>query len=152
MMAGKLEELEALQARQEAMLAGLQQEAMYPEIGGSVGDLERDALPAGTGDFSRVSSNEYNYKDPKAPGAATGRHAGPMAQELESIPGVVNEGPDGMKRVDTGRLSLANASATGENARELMQLRKRLDALSGATSEGKDPDDVLAAASGRGRR
>ncbi len=147
-MPGKLEELEALQSRQEAMLAGLQQEAMYPEMNDAVGDFERDALPAGVGDFSRVGSREYEYKDPSAPGAAPGRHAGPMAQELESIPGVVEEGDDGMKRVNTGRLSLANASATGENARELEQLRRRLDALSGATSEENDPDDVLRVAGG----
>lgn len=162
-----MSELEQLQRRQEEILAGMQTAAEYPEMVGSVGDFERDArvpgandrdgimttsdaLPASTGDFRNATTNRYQYKPEfqDAPGAAPGTHVGPMASDLKSIPGVVRPGPDGMDRVDTGRLSLANASATGENAREIDALRKRLDALSGATRG--NPDETLAAArSGR---
>jgi hypothetical protein len=146
----RLTELEQLQQRQEAILAGMQTQALYPEpTQPSVGDFERDARVPGVGDFSQATSNEYEYKDPTAPGAAPGRQAGPMAQELRGIPGVVKPGPDGLDRVDTDRLSLTNASQTGENVREIDNLRKRLDALHGATSMDKKADDVLAVAGGR---
>ena len=66
----------------------------------------------------------YEYTDPKAPGAAPGQHFGPMAQDLEKTPAgasvVVDQG--GRKGVDTGRLSLANASETA-------RLRAQVDAL-----------------------
>lgn len=70
----------------------------------------------------------YDYKDPSAPGADPGRHFGPMAQDLEKTPAgasvVVNQG--GKKGIDTGRLSLANASETA-------RLRAQVDALMGAS-------------------
>ena len=53
-----------------------------------------------------------------------------MAQELERIPGVVRPGADGFKRVDTGRLALATASATGDQERRLRQLEEDRDLLS----------------------
>jgi hypothetical protein len=62
-----------------------------------------------------------------------------MADELEGIPGVVAPGPDGMKRVDTGRLTMANASETGKLRREMDELRSTIAALEG------DPDATLAA-------
>ncbi len=81
-------------------------------------DLDRSNARA----LGEAGSYSYEYKDPGAPGAAPGRHAGPMAQELEGIPGVVGAGPDGLKRVDTGRLALATASATGDQERRLRRL------------------------------
>jgi hypothetical protein len=68
-----------------------------------------------------AGSYTYAYRNPDLPGAAPGRHAGPMAQQLERIPGVVTETPYG-KQVDTGRLSLATASATGDQERRLRAL------------------------------
>lgn len=159
----KMRQLAELQAREEAILAGLEEHAEYPELQRKESMLaELDAAKARGTDFGPaaqypdVGSHEYEYKEPNAPGAAPGRHAGPMAHELKSIPGVVNQGPDGFDRVDTGRLSLSNASATGELARadrdkqkQLDELTARLSALQEATG-GDDPDEALRAArSGR---
>lgn len=142
-----LADLDKLQARKEAILSGLRDlEAEYPELSSSVGDFERDAQSPSVGDFSKAGSYGYEYKDPGAAGAAEGDNVGPMASELKGIPGVVKPGPDGMDRVDTGRLSLANAGQTGENVRDIEKLRRRLDALQAATSgEGA----LSAAQSGR---
>ncbi len=83
--------------------------------------------------YRKPSSNGYEYKDPSAQGAAPGRQAGPMADELKGLPGVVSPGADGMDRVDTGRLTMTNAS-------EIANLRRELDALKGqgALSSGED--------------
>lgn len=89
-------------------------------------DLDRSNARA----LGEAGSYSYEYKNPNAPGAAPGRQAGPMAQELERIPGVVSPGADGLKRVDTGRLALATASATGDQERRLRQLEEDRLALS----------------------
>lgn len=89
-------------------------------------DLDRSNARA----LGEAGSYSYEYKNPNAPGAAAGRHAGPMAQELERIPGVVGTGPDGLKRVDPGRLALATASATGDQERRLRQLEDDYSSLS----------------------
>lgn len=60
-----------------------------------------------------ANAYRYKYKDPKVPGAAEGEHVGPMAQDLETTrigKTIVETGPDGRKRVDTGRLTLALGS------------------------------------------
>lgn len=65
----------------------------------------------------------YDYKDPSAPGAAPGRHFGPMAQDLErtgpAAASTVIDGPDGRKMVDTGRLALVNTAAISDLQRKL---------------------------------
>ena len=74
-------------------------------------------------DLRGAGSYSYQY----APGSGdSGSHVGPMAQELESLPGVVQTGPDGLERVDTGRLSLANAAATGDTQRRVDRLEQML--------------------------
>jgi hypothetical protein len=90
-------------------------------------DLDRSNARA----LGEAGSYSYEYKDPSAPGAARGRQAGPMAQELEGIPGVVQPGPDGLKRVDTGRLALATASATGDQERRLQDLEQKASPVGG---------------------
>lgn len=164
--------LQELQRRQQAILAGMQGEAQYPDVGAPQYDHDgivemSDAPPANVGDFSQAktspekarmmaeldqigrgpdfssaTTNRYQYKPEfkNAPGAGPGTYEGPMSDDLKSIPGVVEPGPDGMDRVNHGRLSMANASATGENAREIEQLRKRLAALEGGLSSS---DDIL---------
>lgn len=95
--------------------------------------------------FRRPRQYSYEYKDPTIQGAAPGTHVGPMAHELEDIPGVVSTGPDGLKRVDTGRLGLATASQTAKHRRELDELKQKVDAL----SDAGDAEGVLRAAAGR---
>lgn len=89
---------------------------------------DTNALDRAAG-YRGVGSYGYEYKDPNAPGAAPGKQSGPMAQELQSLPGVVQQGPDGMKRVDTGRLTLNNASAIGQHQRDIDQLKAQLAAI-----------------------
>lgn len=74
----------------------------------------------------------YEYIDPTMPGAASGTHFGPMAQELERSPSArsaVVDGDDGYKRVDTSRLSLILASTVGQEQRRGDDLTKRLRRL-----------------------
>lgn len=68
-------------------------------------------------DFSKAGSYSYEYKNPKADGAAPGRHSGPMAQELPKD--MLKRGDDGLLRVDIGRLALNLASAMGDVQRRL---------------------------------
>jgi hypothetical protein len=192
----KFQTLQELQRRQQALLAGMEGQAMYPDMGGEPQQYDHDgivetsdALPSNVGDFSQarespekqrrmaeldqaaarstvapkaddyrpVTSNEYEYKPEfqGSPGTLPGRHAGPMAQDLEHIPGIVEQGHDGMKRVRTDRLPLSNASAIGElsrsdesKAKEIESLKRRLAALEGGISGS--PDDALKSAqSGR---
>lgn len=100
---------------------------------------QADAAPraAGAPQFRDVGTYNYDYLDPSAQGAAPGPQRGPMADELRGLPGVVKPGPDGFDRVDPARLSLTNASATGELAREVEALRGEVAALGG------NPDAVL---------
>jgi len=75
---------------------------------------------------------EYSYKNPEQHGA--GRYVGPMAQDLEHLPGVVEQGPDGTKNINAPRLTLANTAAVSEQQRRLDELERRqqLQALGGA--------------------
>lgn len=57
-------------------------------------------------------------------------HAGPMAQDLERGPfgkALVKKGADGLRRVDTSRLSLVNHAALAGIRSELDELKKRLE-------------------------
>lgn len=87
--------------------------------------------------YRQPGSYSYEYKDPSMPGAAPGRHVGPMAHELRSIPGVVERTPNG-EAVNTGRLSLANASEVANQRRELDELRAQMAAL-GAEADAVHP-------------
>lgn len=74
----------------------------------------------------------YEYKQPERHGA--GRFYGPMAQDLERTPAgrsTVREAPDGTKMVDTSRLSLVNTAALNGQQKQIDELMRRLDALSG---------------------
>lgn len=83
----------------------------------------------GAPDLRGAPGSAYEYKDPSAPGAAPGEHIGPMAQDLEANPATahtVHTGPDGMKRVDTGRLALTNTSAISDQQRRMDDLEQRV--------------------------
>lgn len=83
---------------------------------------------------------EYSYKDPQRHGE--GRFVGPMAQDLEQLPGVVQETPGGGKAIDTSRLSLVNTAAVSEQQRRLDELERRqreLMLLNGGAQFGGAP-------------
>jgi hypothetical protein len=52
-----------------------------------------------------------------------------MAQDLEKSPvtrSTVETGPDGMKRVNTGRLALVNTAAIADQQRDIQQMKQIL--------------------------
>lgn len=110
----------------------------YAALGGtaSTSDVQPEAPDTASLDaaYRKPTSNGYEYKDPSAPGAAPGRQAGPMADELKGIPGVVAPGEDGMDRVNTPRLTMANTS-------EIANLRREMDALMGRVGSGESNTD-----------
>jgi len=74
----------------------------------------------------------FNYKDPERHGA--GRHIGVMAQDLEKSPAgrtVVEEGPDGMKRVNTPKLTMLNSAALAQYDDRIGELEKRIASMGG---------------------
>lgn len=89
---------------------------------------KQDIRPAGGATdqaYRGLSASSYEYRDPAAPGAAEGRHVGPMAHELAAHPataGSVTTGTDGRLAVDPGRLTLTNTA-------ELAQQRRDIDRL-----------------------
>jgi hypothetical protein len=88
---------------------------------------DSDALDA----FANAPGYSYEYKDPGAPGAAPGRHFGPMAQDLERTPAgasVVEEGPDGRKMVNAPRLTMLEASAISALTDKIQKLEARIGA------------------------
>jgi hypothetical protein len=82
-------------------------------------------------DLRPAQGYEYSYKNPAADGA--GRYVGPMAQDLEHLPGVVEQAPDGQKAINAPRLTLANTAALSEVQRKQDELERalRLQALGG---------------------
>lgn len=79
-------------------------------------------------DFRPARGYSYEYKDPSAPGAAHGRQVGPMAQDLQHIPGVVKRTPQGLA-VDGGRLTMANTAALSQTQRQNEALKAELASL-----------------------
>lgn len=82
-------------------------------------------------DLRPAQGYSYEYKNPKQPGAAPGRHVGPMAQDLlhTAAASTVLKSPDGL-RVNTDRLSLVNTAALSEQQKRLQELQSQFDALS----------------------
>lgn len=81
-----------------------------------------------------IKNYVYNYK-PEATQIDSNidpnqEHIGPMAQDIEQVnPACIKETPEGVKTVDTGRLSMMNAGAIGDLAREIQDLKARLAKL-----------------------
>jgi hypothetical protein len=78
-------------------------------------------------DMRPAKGYRYEYTDPAKYGE--GEHVGPMAQDLEKSPataGTVFTDPEGVKRIDTGRLSLANTSAISEQQRRQDDIAQQL--------------------------
>lgn len=71
----------------------------------------------------------YRYKEGVGEDPSV-EHAGPMAQDLERGPfgrALVKKGPDGLRRVDTSRLSLVNHAALAGMRSELDALKAQLE-------------------------
>lgn len=87
----------------------------------------------------RPVSYEYRPGIAGQPGAPPGRHTGVLAQDLERTPAgaaTVQPGPDGMKRVDPGRLSLLLAAADAEQERRLRALEAERAQMPGPARTG----------------
>jgi hypothetical protein len=84
-------------------------------------------------DLRPAEGFSYEYKEPEAPGAAPGRHIGPMTRDLKKTPAgasVVRTDPrSGMEAVDTNRLSLVNTAAISEQQRRVDRIEKLLAEL-----------------------
>ncbi len=91
-------------------------------------------------------ANGYAY-DYKSPAMGPDNQVGPMAQELErtDAAGAVSTGPDGMKSVDPGRLTMTNTAAIGEQQR-------RIDALEAMIADQTKSDFQPAGARTQGQR
>ncbi len=97
-----------------------------PPVLQGTGDARQARLQALLGprpDLRPAQGYEYAYRDPERHGE--GRYVGPMAQDLEHLPGVVEEGSDGTKAINAPRLTLANTAAVSEQQRRLDELERR---------------------------
>lgn len=99
-------------------------------VGGAAAKSDERAktnIKAAAYDLRDAKGYSYDYKDPGSFGAGAGRFFGPMAQDLEKSEAgrsVVKTGPDGLKIVDTSRLSLVNTAAISEIQRTLDRIAR----------------------------
>lgn len=117
----RIRELESIKDEYESLFDGPPATRGVPKR-----DVPNLDGPEGRPDYSNVGTYEYSYKEPEKFGK--GRYVGPMAQELEHIPGVVKPTPQGEK-VDAGRLTMANTSELAAQRRELDRMKAEFDAL-----------------------
>lgn len=128
----RIQELEDLNDRYETLL-----DSAGTRLDNGIVDPYADRTAAA---HAPASATTYQYKNPNAPGAGPGRYAGPMAQELQGIPGVVQNTPQG-KMVDPARLTMANTSAIGslerrQRALEAAEGKKKVDYVFDSNEEG----------------
>lgn len=96
-------------------------------LGGGDPSLTSTAEFAPAPNLRPAQGYEYSYRDPQRHGE--GRYVGPMAQNLEHLPGVVEQGSDGTKSINAPRLTLANTAAVSEQQRQQDEIRRRQDEL-----------------------
>lgn len=157
LLQSQLQNQTSLVNQERAAQAGIQQASMAPEPLGfweqlalnTVGGVAQGGAAAGVTallsderaktDISPLDAiaehlrgapgYRYRYKPGVGEDSAV-EHAGPMAQDLERGPfgkALVKQGPDGFKRVDTGRLSLVNHAALASMRSELDRLKAQLE-------------------------
>lgn len=100
-------------------------------LGGGDPSLTSTAEFASGPNLRPAQGYEYSYRDPQRHGE--GRYVGPMAQNLEHLPGVVEQTGDGTKSINAPRLTLANTAAVSEQQQRIDDLEAQLRALGGGT-------------------
>lgn len=83
-------------------------------------------------DLRAARGYSYEYRDPNVPGAAPGRHVGPMAHNLRETAAagtVIRDPRTGMDAVDTPRLTMVNTAALSEQQRRIDELERQLAAM-----------------------
>jgi len=129
-VAGELDKLRSLTSKQAPPTA------RYADVG---------EPPTRAYDIRAAQPYSYEYTDEaRAQGQDGGTKVGPMAQDLEQTPlrGAVITGKDGMKSIDTGRLSLGLTGAVAEQQTKIDELDAELARLRGLKSKG-GRDDVV---------
>jgi len=112
---------------------------------------EADVGPSGPRvDLRQARGYAYDYKDPSL---GPNNQVGPMAQDLEktAASGAVSTGPNGMKQVDPGRLTMTNTAAIGEQQRRLDALETMLDDSNGRAARDTGPRTAAPAPSAEER-
>lgn len=94
----------------------------------------------GNVDVRAARGYSYRYKDPRAPGAAPGRHYGPMAQDMlrTSAADAVGKGPGGKLFVDPGRTAMETIAGLSEQQRRLDTIEDVLQTLMAIVGKEKD--------------
>lgn len=82
----------------------------------------------------------YEYKDPERHGE--GEYVGPMAQDLEHLPGVVERGPDGMKSINTPRLTLGLTGAVSEQQSRIDAQQREIERMRQMLALGGQPGSM----------
>ncbi|HEY6924405.1 MAG TPA: hypothetical protein VI653_13120, partial [Steroidobacteraceae bacterium] len=137
---GAIEDAHAANARSAGPDTSLSEFGGLPSrVGlGAAGDARqarmRQLAALGAPDMRPAQGYDYAYRDPEADGA--GRYVGPMAQDLEHLPGVVEQAPDGQKAINAPRLTLANTAAVSELQRKMDRVLQ-LQALGSGQAPGE---------------
>jgi len=129
-VAGELDKLRGLTSKQAPPTA------RYADLG---------EPPTRAYDIRPAQPYSYEYTaEARAKGQDSGTKVGPMAQDLEQTPlrGAVITGKDGMKSIDTGRLSLGLTGAVAEQQTKIDELDAELARLRGLKSKGGGNDVV----------
>ena len=118
-------------------------DAMY----GSYSDVRAKETTPGTDDMiadvaERINNYTYRYKPGMGEDTSV-EYSGPMAQELLQVDGYrscVFEGPDGLLKVDTGRLALVNAGMVSDLSKRLLFLEEFIKSVMAGLQEQPMPD------------
>lgn len=106
-------------------------------------DIQPTSLAASQA-VGEITPAVYNYKPGFGP---AGSRVGPMAQDLERNPltaSLVQEGPDGLKRVDVGGLAAFNTAVSAEQEGRLRALEQRQPGMMNAVPRTAPRDGGMA--------
>jgi len=92
---------------------------------------------------AEIPAYKFRYKEPYAQQYGEGPRVGVMAQDLERVPATaptVQTGPDGLKRVDAGQLTMTNTAMISDLARRLGEFEKMAALKEKGASKAKPKD------------